>query len=130
MLVVAQLPTAETSLYLTGAVAPVRWQKLHQAHFECTVIGYGDLADLKTLDKFAAVFLLDPPGLAAGDWQRLTDYAVAGHGVGIFLGRHAAPIESFNSAAAQQLLPGKVREQVPRRKATPTWLAELPAPDP
>ena len=103
-------------------VRTVRWQKLHQAHFECTVIGYGDLADLKTLDKFAAVFLLDPPGLAAGDWQRLTDYAVAGHGVGIFLGRHAAPIESFNSAAAQQLLPGKVREQVPREEGN-TYLA-------
>ncbi len=122
VLVVAQLPTAETSLYLTGALAPVRWQKLHQAHFECTVIGYSDFAGLKSFDKYAAVFLLDPPGLVAGDWQRLTDYATAGHGVGIFLGRHAAPIESFNSAAAQQLLPGKVREQVPREEGD-TYLA-------
>ena len=67
VLVVAQLPTAETSLYLTGALAPVRWQKLHQAHFECTVIGYSDFAGLKSFDKYAAVFLLDPPGLVAGE---------------------------------------------------------------
>ena len=76
----------------------------------------------RTLDKFAAVCLLDPPGLEPGAWQRLTDYAAAGHGVGVFLGRHAEPIEAFNSPAAQQLLPGKVREQVPREEGN-TYLA-------
>ena len=69
VLVVAQLPTAETSMYLTGALAPSKCGSGHQAHFECTVIGYGEFRRLETLDKFAAVFLLDPPGLEAGDWH-------------------------------------------------------------
>ena len=42
--------------------------------------------------------------------------------MGVFLGRHAQPIEAFNSPAAQQLLPGKVREQVPREEGN-TYLA-------
>jgi hypothetical protein len=115
VLVVAQQPTAETAYYLTGALAPIKWQMLHKAHFECKVIGYSELSGQK-LDPFAAVCLLDPPGLEPGAWQRLTDYAAAGHGVGIFLGRHALPVEAFNSPAAQQLLPGKLRDQVPREE--------------
>ena len=109
------------AVYLTGALAPVEWQKRHQAGFECKVIGYSELVNQK-LDEFAAVCLLDPPGLEAGAWQRLTDYAAAGHGVGVFLGRHAAPIEAFNSPAAQQLLPGRIKEQVPREEGN-TYLA-------
>ncbi len=99
-------------------------RKRHNARFQCTVIGYSELPNLtfKELAKFAAVCLLDPPGLEPFVWQRLTDYAAAGHGVGIFLGRHASPIEAFNSPAAQQLLPGKVLEQVPREEGN-TYLA-------
>ncbi len=121
LLVVAQRPTKETSIYLTGALAPIEKQLRHEARFNCKVIGYDELAG-QTLDRFAAVFLLDPPGLEPGAWQRLTDCAAAGHGVGIFLGRHAAPIGEFNSPAAQQLLPGKVREQVPCEEGN-TYLA-------
>ncbi len=65
---------------------------------------------------------MDPPGLEPGVWQTLTDYAAAGHGVGVFLGRHAQPVEAFNSPAAQQLLPGKLAEQVPREEGK-TYLA-------
>ena len=54
--------------------------------------------------------------------RRLTDYATAGHGVGVFLGRHAQPREAFNTAAAQQLLPGKLEDQVPREDGD-TYLA-------
>jgi hypothetical protein len=117
VLVVAQQPTAETAVYLTEAIAPAEMRKRHDARFDCRVIGYSELAG-QTLEKFAAVCLLDPPGLEPGAWQRLTDYAAAGHGVGIFLGRHAEPIEAFNAPAAQQLLPGKIREQVPREEGT------------
>ncbi len=42
--------------------------------------------------------------------------------MGVFLGRHALPVEAFNSPAAQQLLPGKVHEQVPREEGN-TYLA-------
>ena len=124
LLVVAQQPTAETAIYLTEAIAPAEMRKRHDARFLCTVIDYKELADqtLAKLAKFAAVCLLDPPGLEPGIWQRLTDYAAAGHGVGVFLGRHAEPIAAFNSPAAQQLMPGKLREQVPREEGN-TYLA-------
>ncbi len=123
VLVVADQTKEETAIYLTEAIAPAEMRKRHDARFECTVIDYSELSNqtLKKLATFAAVCLLDPPGLEAGTWQRLTDYAAAGHGVGIFLGRHAEPL-ALNSPAAQQLLPGKVREQVPREEGN-TYLA-------
>ena len=86
LLIVAQQPTAETAVYLTEAIAPTEMRERHEARFDCTVIGYSDLANQR-LDNYAAVCLLDPPGLEAGAWQRLTDYAAAGHGVGVFPGR-------------------------------------------
>jgi len=117
VLVVAQQPTAETAIYLVGALAPMQYQ----AAFDCKVIGYSELAS-QTLDSFAAVFLLDPPGLEATAWDALTNYVASGHGLGVFLGRHAAPIEAFNSPVAQPILPGKIKEQVPREKGN-TYLA-------
>jgi hypothetical protein len=121
VLIVAQQPTAESAIYLTAAIAPADKRKLHDARFDCKVIGYSELGN-QTLDQFAAVCLLDPPGLEPYTWQTLTNYASAGHGVGIFLGRHASPIEAFNSPAAQQLLPGKIKDQVPREEGN-TYLS-------
>ena len=109
--------------YLTSAIAPTDAQRRGTARFKCDTIDYGELAAQKMrLEKYAAVCLLDPPGLDPGTWQRLTDYAAAGHGVGVFLGRHAQPVEAFNSPAAQQLLPGQLKEQVPREEGD-TYLA-------
>ena len=119
VLVVAQKP--DRAIYLAEAIAPAEMRKRNNARFDCKVAGYNELANQK-LDHFAAICLLDPPGLEPGVWQRLTDYAAAGHGVGIFLGRNAAPVENFNSPAAQQLLPGRVIEQVPREEGK-TYLA-------
>jgi len=121
VLIVAEPPTAETAKYLVAALAPIDYQMRRQASFDCKVIGFSELAN-QTLDGFAAVFLLDPPGLETGVWDRLTIYVTSGHGLGVFLGRHAAPIEAFNSPAAQQLLPGKIKEQVPREEGN-TYLA-------
>jgi hypothetical protein len=47
-------------------------------------------------------------------WQKLLDFATEGHGVAIFLGRNAAPIDSFNEPQAQALLPGKLLRQARR----------------
>ena len=58
--------------------------------------------------------LLDPPPLEPAVWQKLADYAAEGHGVAIFLGRNARPVDSFNAPAAQQLLPGKLLRQARR----------------
>lgn len=124
VLVVAQPPVSQSATYLVSALAAT-------SRFVCDPIDYGELAgrDEKALDKYAAVCLLDPPGLEAGVWQTLTNYAAAGHGVGVFLGRHADPREAFNSPAAQQLLPGKLVEQVPREDGD-TYLAPQNYQDP
>ncbi len=124
VLVVAQQPTAQSAIYLTEAIAPAEMRKRHDARFDCKVMDYNEFAAQtpEKLAKFAAVCLLDPPGLEPGAWEALTNYAAAGHGVGLFLGRHAQPRDAFNSPAAQQLLPGKVFDQVPREEGN-TYLA-------
>ena len=44
-------------------------------------------------------------------WQELAAYATSGGGVAIFLGHNARPMEAFNTAAAQEVLPGKLVRQ-------------------
>jgi hypothetical protein len=124
VLIVAQEPAEQSAIYLAEAIAPAKMRSSHSARFDCKIIGYRELATwtLEKLEPYAAIALLDPPGLEAAIWQTLTNYAAAGHGVGIFLGRHAAPIEAFNSPAAQQILPGKLTDQVPRENGN-TYLA-------
>jgi hypothetical protein len=63
------------------------------------------------LDQFSAVCVLDPGPLSPSTWQQLSAYAAAGGGVAIFLGRNARPMESFNEAAPQEILPGKLVRQ-------------------
>ena len=61
----------------------------------------------KPLESYAAVCLLDPPPLVENTWRQLADYARAGGGVGIFLGANVEQqFASFNTEAAQELLPG------------------------
>ena len=115
VLVVAASPAQDHADYLTRAIAPPEFRKRGQARFDCTVVDFSQLAG-QTFDKYSAVGLLDPPPLDPTLWQRLTDYASEGHGVGVFLGRNAQPVDSFNVPAAQQLLPGKLNLQVPWRE--------------
>ena len=66
--------------------------------------------------------LLDPTPLEPATWQKLADYAADGHGVAIFLGRNAVPVDSFNAPQAQELLPGKLLREA-RRPDGDLWLA-------
>ncbi len=74
------------------------------------MIDVNKLADQK-LDDYNAVCLVDPTPLAESVWQKLHGYVAAGGGLGIFLGGHALPVDSFNSPLAQELLPGKLSRQ-------------------
>jgi hypothetical protein len=96
------------ALFLREALAPSA-AGLAPARFTCEVKPYGVLAS-EPLADFSAVMLIDPPALTAGAWESLVDYAEAGGGVGIFLGR-SAKSEAFNESAPQQLLPTKLRWQ-------------------
>lgn len=100
----------DDALFLSEALAPYAIRIRGEAVFECDVIGFDQLAD-KPLDGYNAVCLVDPRPLEPAVWQMLHAYVSAGGGLGIFLGRNATPIDSFNEPVAQELLPGKLVRQ-------------------
>jgi hypothetical protein len=99
--------------FLTEALAPARWRKEGLARFQCDLCDLGDLA-ARPLANYAVVCLLDPTPLEPAVWQKLAAYAADGHGMVIFLGRNATPIDSFNDSHAQKLLPGTLLRPSPR----------------
>lgn len=96
--------------FLTHALAPYEEQRTGQAPFRCDSMGVDELKSAKLTD-YAAIALLDPPPLADGVWNRLAEYVDRGGGLGIFLGRNAQPVRTFNTAGAQKLLPGRLVRQ-------------------
>ena len=108
VLVVAPQPTDEHGQYLINALAPVRFRREGRAKFDCRLIEYGELGQ-QNLSDYAAVWLLDPPGLEAATWTKLEDYVRAGHGLAVCLGRNAdKSVEAFRTSAALAVLPGKI----------------------
>ncbi len=63
------------------------------------------------LNEFSAVAILDPTPLPPEVWRSISEFVSGGGGVGIFLGRNAHPIASFNQGEAQRVLPGKLQRQ-------------------
>jgi hypothetical protein len=110
ILVVAPKPAQDRALFLTQALAPTLSRKRGRARFDCQIISMEELPR-QSLDGYAAVCLLDPTPLEPLVWQKLAEYAAEGHGVAIFLGRNARPVDSFNVPAAQQLLSGTLLRQ-------------------
>jgi hypothetical protein len=98
------------ALFLSQALAPYAIRIKGEAAFDCDVVSIDALAN-KPLEGYAAVCLVDPRPLAPAVWQKLHSYVSAGGGLGIFLGRNAMPIDSFNEPVAQALLPGKLVRQ-------------------
>lgn len=113
ILVAAPKPAQSYALFFTEALAPELYRKRGQARFDCDIRDLGELAK-QPLSKYAAVCLLDPTPLEPAVWKKLVDYAAEGHGVAVFLGRNAMPIDSFNAPQAQELLPGTLVRQVRR----------------
>jgi hypothetical protein len=97
----------DDSLFLREALSPTSVAALAQPRFACEDRRYNELSELVLAD-FAAVCLVDPPALAAETWKVLADFAEAGGGVGIFLGRRAKR-DDMNQPEPQQLLPAKLR---------------------
>lgn len=113
LLVAAPKPARGYALFLTEALAPDLYRKRGQARFDCDICDLNELAK-RPLGDYAAVCLLDPTPLQPATWKKLGDFAAEGHGVAIFLGRNATPIDSFNGPQAQDLLPGKLLRQARR----------------
>jgi hypothetical protein len=101
---------SDYALFLAEALAPYAIRVKGESAFECEIVAADELAK-RPLQPYAAVCVLDPKPLAPAVWQKLQAYAAAGGGVGIFLGRNASPVDSFNTPLAQELLPGKLVRQ-------------------
>ena len=112
VLIAAPKPPGDYAFFLSAALAPESQRQTGQARFDCTVVAQSDLAKM-SLEPFSAVGLLDPKPLEPEVWAKLGDFASAGHGVAVFLGRNAdrAALESFNQGPAQELLAGKLVRQ-------------------
>ncbi|MCC7475727.1 MAG: BatA and WFA domain-containing protein [Pirellulales bacterium] len=104
------------TLFLQEALAPSVAVGAAPTEFVCEAITVDEMPS-KRLADYSAVLLANPPPLADDSWNALTDFAESGGGVGIALGRHARR-EEMNSAAAQRLMPAKLRWQ----SREPTYL--------
>jgi hypothetical protein len=113
LLIAAPKPAESYALFLTEALAPDLYRKRGQSRFDCDICTLDELTP-RPLNDYAAVCLLDPTPLDPAAWKKLTDYAADGHGIAIFLGRNAVPIDSFNVPEAQELLPGMLLRQARR----------------
>ena len=90
------------------------FRKRGQARFDCDICDLAELAKRPLVRITPPCVLLDPTPLEPATWKRLTDFAAEGHGVAVFLGRNALPVDSFNEPQAQELLPGKLLRQARR----------------
>ncbi len=100
---------ADDTIFLREALAPTAAAGSAQSEFSCEVRTYSDMGRLKLAD-YSAVFLVNPPPLAKTAWDALAEFAEAGGGVGISLGRNARR-EEMDGADAQRLLPAKLKWQ-------------------
>ena len=100
---------AEPTL-LTDVLATLEEQRTGQAPFACDTVAIDDLRSSK-LTAYSAIALLDPPPLPDGVWRRLALFVERGGGIAIFLGRNAGSADTFNSAAALELLPSRIVRQ-------------------
>ena len=113
VLIVAPQPAETYGFFLSQALAPPAFRLTGRARFDCELIPPEKLSPEK-LRGCSAVCLLDPAPLDPAVWKMLADFAADGHGVGIFLGRRADPMDRFNDPAALELLPGKLALQARR----------------
>ena len=82
-------------------------------NFEAVAMDQADFQSVNDLEKYAAVFLVDPQPMADESWQQLEAFVDQGGGLGVFLGHNAAdqdglPDPSFRSDAASKVLSGRL----------------------
>lgn len=103
VLIAAPRPAAANALYLRQALSPEIWRKESRSQYDCEVISLEQLAQ-QQLNGYTAIFVLDPPPLDPKLCEKLVNFVGEGHGVAVFLGRNAQPIEAFNQPGPQELL--------------------------
>ncbi len=114
VLIAAPEPADRFALFLSQMLAPEALRRSGRAPFDCRVIAIDELPQ-HALEPYAAVCLVDPTPLEADTWAKLAEFVADGGGLGVFLGRKAGRVASFNQAEAQQLLPAPLVRQAVRR---------------
>lgn len=115
ILLAAQPPVRDSSLYLR--------QALETVPFVVETIPLSEISGLTAteLDQYSSVILLDPSPLEPVVWKKLADYVSSGHGVGLFLGRNADSLASFNAPSATEIIGAKLVRQA-RDPNGDTWI--------
>ncbi|NQT15980.1 MAG: BatA domain-containing protein, partial [Planctomycetes bacterium] len=113
ILIAAPKPPEQSARFVSQMLAPKLLVRSGEAGFDCQVVAMEELAE-HVLEPYSAVFLVDPTPLAPAVWEKLGDFVSNGHGVALFLGRRAKPVEPLNRSVAQQLLPGKLLREARR----------------
>jgi hypothetical protein len=115
ILLAAQPPVRDSSLYLR--------QALETVPFVVETIPLSDISSLTAteLHQYSSVILLDPSPLEPVVWKKLADYASSGYGVGVFLGRNADSLASFNAPSATEIIGAKLVRQA-RDPNGDTWI--------
>ena len=98
------------AMFFTEMLSPAEFRREGRVRFDCTTIMSKKLPQTD-LENYNAVCLLDPVPLSPETWQKLAEYVRSGHGLAIFLGRNAQPVDTFNGPDAQVLLPGPLLRQ-------------------
>lgn len=81
--------------------------------FEALAMDQADFATVDELQKYAAVFLVDPRAIGEATWLKLSAFVEQGGGLGVFLGHNAAdrdglPDPAFQTDAASRVLSGRL----------------------
>lgn len=135
LLLVANAPAEKNAFFVRQALAPMQFALEKRADFDCAVLSFtqfsqwlgGEQSVLEmtqnassspsrsiagsTLERYHAIFFLDPPGFSASEWNRLTQYVNSGGGAAFFLGPSLKKPENFQLAEARSILPGIPRFQ-------------------
>jgi hypothetical protein len=111
ILVAAADPADSRSRMLTTALAPPTLRQRGETRYEIQVVPYEKLAAEK-FAAFDAIWLLDPPPLAAKLWEKLTTFVDEGGGLAMALaGNLGTSPERFNATASWELLPARLVRQ-------------------
>ncbi len=127
ILVVAEEPAERNAFFVQQALAPTQYTLENRANYACSVISYTQFSrwvggssgtqasSLGTLERYHAIFFLDPPDFSASEWSRLSQYVHGGGGIALFLGPSLQNPGSYQIAEARSFLP-----------ATPGFQARFP----
>ena len=105
-------PNVQT-LFLREALAPERLRLNGIIPYRIDAMNVDEFEESPPdrLGNYRTVFLLNPSPLQPALWKKLADYAAAGNGVAVFLGRNVTRVAEYNEAAARELLGLTLRMQ-------------------